>query len=78
MLISLEKECRPTFWRQALRRNWKLPRNCHTSILHMLTVLSQMTMQMVYKVVSRITEWFNTWLLKLNINKCKVVWTGFL
>jgi len=25
------------------------------------------------RVVSRITEWCNTWLLKLNINKCKVV-----
>jgi len=25
------------------------------------------------RVVSRITEWCNTWLLKLNVNKCKVV-----
>ena len=25
------------------------------------------------RVVSRIMEWCNTWLLKLNINKCKVV-----
>ena len=33
-----------------------------------------MTIQIVLqRVVSRITEWCNTWLLKLNINKCKVV-----
>jgi len=25
------------------------------------------------RVVSRITEWYNTWLLKNNVNKCKVV-----
>jgi len=37
MLISLEKECWPTSWRQAFGRSWKLPCNCHTSILHMLT-----------------------------------------
>jgi len=37
MLISLEKECKPTSWRQALCRSWTLPRNYHTSILHMLT-----------------------------------------
>ena len=25
------------------------------------------------RVVSRIKEWCNSWLLKLNVNKCKVV-----